>query len=193
MVQLAGCLSASYRLSLPHTTLRVGVDFDQVVFGLSVASLAQVAQPLLAISKPLQQCSENIAAVATQAYQLWMNKDLQGIGWNYPGDHGEEPVLSGFTEPFDTWASMDQLLCRETWLSGNEPKNIAYFCNALALDAYPLSDDHGFPARCADAVKATAINQLQTQIRALWAHVGEKDFPWDMAGGPGERFRRHAL
>ena len=170
--------------SLPHTTLRVGVDFDQVVFGLSVASLAQVAQPLLAISKPLQQCSENIAAVATQAYQLWMNKDLQGIGWNYPGDHGEEPVLSGFTEPFDTWASMDQLLCRETWPSGNEPKNIAYFCNALALDAYPPSDDHGFPARCADAVKATAINQLQTQIRALWAHVGEKDFPWDWLVDP---------
>ena len=175
--------------SLPHKTLRVGVDFDQIVFGLSVASLESVAQPLLATSKPLQQCSEKIAAVATQAYQLWMNMDLQGIGWNYPSDHGEEPVLSGFTEPFDTWASMNQLLCRETWPSGDEPKNIAYFCNALSLEKYPPFDDYGFPAHCADIVKATAINQLQTQIRALWAHVGEKDFPWDwlvdQTGGSG--------
>jgi uncharacterized protein with NAD-binding domain and iron-sulfur cluster len=164
--------------SLPRKTLRLGVDFDQVVFGLSVASLADVAQPLLAVSKPLQQCSQHVWAVATQAYQLWLNQDLQGIGWNYPGDHGEEPVLSGFTEPFDTWASMDQLLCRETWPADQAPKNIAYFCNALALDAYPPSDDHGFPSRCEALVKTAAIHQLQTQISALWTNVGRDGFPW---------------
>ena len=84
---------------------------------------------------------------------------------------------------------MNQLLCRETWPLGDEPKNIAYFCNALSLEKYPPFDDYGFPAHCADIVKATAINQLQTQIRALWAHVGEKDFPWDwlvdQTGGSG--------
>ena len=174
---------------LPHKTLRLGVDFDQVVFGLSVASLAQVAQPLLAVHAPLQQCSQAIATVATQAYQVWLNQDLQSIGWNYPDARGEEPVLSGFTEPFDTWASMNQLLCRETWLAGDEPKNIAYFCNALALDAYPPPDDQGFPARCAQLVKTTAIHQLQTQIQALWTHAGSDGFPWawliDPAGSSG--------
>ncbi|WP_225737461.1 NAD(P)-binding protein [Dyella acidiphila] len=174
---------------LPRKILRAGSDFDQVVFGLSVASLARVAQPLLAISAPLRECSEHVAAVATQAYQLWLNRDLDGIGWNYPGAHGEEPVLSGFTEPFDTWASMNQLLCRETWPAGDAPKNIAYFCNALALDAYPSADDHDFPARCAAQVKAAAIEQLQTQIHALWSKAGSHDFPWDWlvdpAGGTG--------
>jgi uncharacterized protein with NAD-binding domain and iron-sulfur cluster len=174
---------------LPHKTLHRGIDFDHVVFGLSVASLAQVAQPLLAISAPLQQCSQNVAVVATQAYQVWLNQDLQGIGWNYPGAHGEEPVLSGFTEPFDTWASMNQLLCRETWPAGEEPKNISYFCNALALYAYPPPDDHGFPAHCAERVKTTAIHQLQTQINALWTKVGSGEFPWtwlvDPADGSG--------
>jgi uncharacterized protein with NAD-binding domain and iron-sulfur cluster len=172
---------------LPRKTLRVGVDFDQIVFGLSVAALQDVARPLLALNAPLRQCSENVAAVATQAYQLWLNQDLNGIGWSYPGEHGEEPVLSGFTEPFDTWASMDQLLCRETWPPGNEPKNIAYFCNALSLTAYPAQDDHGFPARCAEQVKATAIHQLQTQIQALWTKVPASGFDWswlvDPAGG----------
>jgi uncharacterized protein with NAD-binding domain and iron-sulfur cluster len=175
---------------LPRKTLRLGADFDQVVFGLSVASLAQVARPLLAISKPLQQCSQYVEAVATQAYQLWLNQDLQGIGWNYPGDHGEEPVLSGFTEPFDTWASMDQLLCRETWPTDQQPKNMAYFCNALALDVYPPPDDHGFPAQCSALVKTAAIHQLQTQVSALWANVSRGGFPWtwlvDMENGSGE-------
>jgi uncharacterized protein with NAD-binding domain and iron-sulfur cluster len=174
---------------LPRKTLRFGVDFDQVVFGLSVASLAQVAQPLLAISASLQQCSQTVATVATQAYQVWLNQDLQSIGWNYPGARGEEPVLSGFTEPFDTWASMDQLLCRETWLPGDEPQNIAYFCNALMLDAYPPQDDHGFPARCTELVKTTAIHHLQTQMQALWMHAGPDGFPWawliDPVGGSG--------
>lgn len=175
---------------LPQKTLQFGADFDQVIFGLSVASLAEVAQPLLAISKPLQQCSQYVASVATQAYQLWLNQDLQGIGWNYPGDHGEEPVLSGFTEPFDTWASMDQLLCRETWPADEAPKNIAYFCNALSLDAYPPTGDHDFPARCAALVKTAAVHHLQTQIGALWAGVGHGGFRWDwlidLQGGAGE-------
>jgi uncharacterized protein with NAD-binding domain and iron-sulfur cluster len=179
----------AFGTSLPRKTLRAGVDFDQIVFGLSVASLEHVAKPLLAAYAPLQQCSDNVAAVATQAYQVWLNRDLKGIGWNYPGDHGEEPVLSGFTEPFDTWASMDQLLCRETWPPGNEPKNIGYFCNALSLDAYPPPEDHDFPARCAELVKTAAINQLQTQIQALWTNVEANAFPWswlvDPAGGSG--------
>lgn len=174
---------------LPRKTLRRGTDFDQVVFGLSVASLALVAQPLLSIKLPLQQCSQQVATVATQAYQLWLNQDLKGIGWNYAGDQGEEPVLSGFTEPFDTWASMNQLLCRETWPSGAEPKNIAYFCNALTLDTYPPPDEHGFPADCAERVKAVAIHQLQTQISALWTNIGTGGFPWawlvDPANGSG--------
>lgn len=172
--------------SLPHKTLRRGTDFDQIVFGLSVASLAVVAQPLLKISAPLKQCSDRVEAVPTQAYQVWLNQDLQGIGWNYPGEHHEEPVLSGFTEPFDTWASMNQLLCRETWPPGNAPKNIGYFCNALALDAYPPPDDSDFPARCASLVKSTAIHQLQTEIGALWTEAGNQGFPWNWLVDPME-------
>ncbi|GFZ93396.1 NAD(P)-binding protein [Dyella caseinilytica] len=175
---------------LPRKILQRGVDFDQVVFGLSVASLVEVAQPLLAISEPLRQCNEKVAAVATQAYQLWLSRDLQSMGWSYPGDHGEEPVLSGFTEPFDTWASMDQLLCRETWPLDQAPKNIAYFCNALALASYPSPDDHDFPAQCATLVKTAAIHQLQTDMRPLWNNVGASGFPWewlvDPTNGSGE-------
>lgn len=178
---------------LPVRTLRRGEDFDDIVFGLSVASLADVAAPLFAASPSLLACSERIGAVATQAYQVWTTQDLQGLGWQCPVAQGEEPVLSGFTEPFDTWASMTQLLCREAWPAGLEPRGVSYFCNAFGVDAYPPPSQHDFPARCADLVKASAIRQLEQDIRALWTNVGAEGFPWhwlvDPAHGIGvQRF-----
>jgi uncharacterized protein with NAD-binding domain and iron-sulfur cluster len=174
---------------LPTRTLQHGVDFDEIVFGLSVGSLPIVAPALLASSAALRACSDNVAAVATQAYQVWMQRDLADMGWRCDVADGEEPVLSGFTEPFDTWASMNQLLCRETWPQGDEPLNVSYFCNAFAVSSYPPASDHDFPARCRDEVKAAAIGQLQQDIRALWTCVPASGFDWnwlvDAEGGDG--------
>lgn len=172
---------------LPRKVLRHGVDFDQIVFGLSVGSLPHVAKPLLLVSAPLSRCSANVGAVATQAYQVWLTQNLEGMGWNYPGAKGEEPVLSGFTEPFDTWASMDQLLCRESWAPACEPQNVSYFCNAFTLDSYPPSSDHSFPARCAASVKTAAIDQLETGMRPLWTKVGAEGFSWNWLVDPEGR------
>jgi uncharacterized protein with NAD-binding domain and iron-sulfur cluster len=180
---------------LPELTLRRGMDFDDIVFGLSVASLPVVAPALLDRSAALRSCSDNVAAVATQAYQVWTRRNLQEMGWQCAVADGEEPVLSGFTEPFDTWASMDQLLCRETWPQGDEPLNVSYFCNAFTVSSYPPPSDHGFPGRCADQVKASAIDQLNQDMRVLWTHVGAQGFDWTWlvdpkAGEGATRFDR---
>lgn len=66
-------------------------------------------------SKPLSQAVNNIKTVATQAYQIWLNRDLEEMGWPLKTTDKEQAILSGFTEPFDTWASMDQLLDKENW------------------------------------------------------------------------------
>lgn len=171
---------------VPTLQLQAGKDFDRVVFGLSVASLAEVAPELLARSVPLATCSDKVQTVATQAYQVWLNQDLADIGWQYPAADGQEPVLSGFTEPFDTWASMDQLLCRETWPPGKEPRNASYFCNAFPADGYPPVEDHGFPARCAAQVKQAAIDHLQHDIAALWT-AAKDGFPWQWLVDPEQR------
>lgn len=185
----------AFHQPLPTKTLRQGVDFDQIVFGLSVASLPVVAPELLERNTALRQCSDNIGAVATQAYQVWARRNLHEMGWQCSVADGEEPVLSGFTEPFDTWASMNQLLCRETWPVSDEPLGVSYFCNVFTVSNYPPVDQHDFPARCADEVKASAIGQLDHDIRALWTNVGTGGFDWnwlvDPADGEGlERFDR---
>ncbi|OBV38516.1 hypothetical protein [Janthinobacterium psychrotolerans] len=107
--------------------------------------------------------------VATQAYQVWLNKDLAQMGWATQ-PRGQQPVLSAFTEPFDTWAPMDQLLAREDWPVGMEPKNVSYFCSAYPVASYPPVTNTGFPARCAGQAKLGAMTGHPALIQ------GETDF-----------------
>jgi uncharacterized protein with NAD-binding domain and iron-sulfur cluster len=175
---------------LPQRTLQRGVDFDLVVYGLSVASLVDVAAPLLPLSAGLAACSNAVQAVATQAYQVWSNKDIAQLGWTTLPPSGQEPVLSAFSEPFDTWAPMDQLLVREQWPAGQQPRNVSYFCSALPVASYPPSSDAGFPAAIAAQAKQNAIAQLEQRIGTLWPNAATPTgFDWsvlvDLQNGTG--------
>ena len=173
---------------LPSITLKQGVDFDQVVFGISVAALPHLCPKLLAQSTPLKATADNVKAVVTQAYQVWLTQSVEQLGWSdWPKD-GQAPVLSGFTEPFDTWAPMDQLLPREDWPPATAPKNVSYFCSAMPMKNFPPPTDYGFPAACAARAKADAINQLTHQIYALWPNAATRNsFQWNWLVAPPER------
>lgn len=175
---------AAFGQPLQKTTLQRGVDFDLVVFGASAASVPELAPKLVERSPALQAMTKHMKTVATQAYQIWLSKDLKALGWNTwaanPAPAGEEPVLSAFTEPFDTWAPMDQLLLHEDWPVGHERNNVSYFCSALAMADYPPQRDFAFPARCRAEVRAAATKQLNTEIGALWPNaVTPEGFKWD--------------
>ncbi|MDP5211482.1 NAD(P)-binding protein [Pseudoalteromonas tunicata] len=179
---------AAFDQPLPTKTLQRGVDFDEVIFGISVGGLPHVAAKLLDIDVALKQTSEQVKTVATQAFQLWLDVPLQQLGWTDIPDSGEEPILSGFSEPFDTWASMDQLICRETWSPELEPKNVAYFCSALPMDNYPPQSQTDFPDICTDKVKDNAIFKLKNQMFELWPDVAsEGEFEWQHLIDPQNR------
>jgi uncharacterized protein with NAD-binding domain and iron-sulfur cluster len=182
-----------FKEPLPQVTLRQGRDFDKVVFGISVGSVAELCPQLLRQNAALKIMTEKVKAVATQAYQVWSTKDVRELGWTAWPKDGQEPVMSGFWEPFDTWAPMDQLLCREDWPARTgEPKSVSYFCSALPLGQMPPPSDHTFPALCAAQVKQAAIGDLKNQLYALWPKVAsEGSFDWscllDPAGNSGEQ------
>jgi uncharacterized protein with NAD-binding domain and iron-sulfur cluster len=185
--------SEHFGQELPALTLQRGVDFDDVVLGISVGSLPALCPQLLAQSPALLATSEKVRTVATQAYQVWLDKDLAQMGWSQqPG--GQQPVLCGFSEPYDTWAAMDHLLEREDWPPGAEPRNTSYFCGALPVDSYPAASDSGFPKRMADLARDGAVNQLSHRIASLWSAAGPAGaFPWhwliDASGATGaQRF-----
>ncbi|ACA87712.1 NAD(P)-binding protein [Shewanella woodyi] len=177
---------AKFNQPLPTKRLEKGVDFDQVIFGLSIGSVPHVASEVITQSPPLAQAVDKVQTVATQAYQLWLNQDLEGMGWPLKTEDNQEPVLSGFTEPFDTWASMGQLLDKEDWPSDTEPKNASYFCSALPVDSYPPQSDTQFAQQKTEEAKAGAIGQLKAQIHKLWGNVGES-FPWQWLHDPQNR------
>ncbi|MFL6674419.1 MAG: NAD(P)-binding protein [Massilia sp.] len=177
-----GRYQQAFGTQLPSVTLRRGVDFDQVVCGLSIGSLPVVAPRLLESSAALRTAVDKVRTVATQAYQVWLDRDLAQLGWT--GEPaGQEPIVTGFSAPYDTWAPMDQVLPREDWPSAYAPRQVSYFCGAMALAGYPPQRDTGFPGRVAARAKADAVEQLRERIGGLWPAV-QGGFPWQSLVDP---------
>jgi hypothetical protein len=132
---------------------------------------------------------ENVRSVPTQAFQLWMNRDMRDLGWL----DGQVNV-SGFVEPFDTWADMSHLAGLEAW--PEPPKAIAYFCNVLKDDegglaaGDPLEKLDGDPERIRSAA-ARFIEQQSEIVRdnAIRFMNGDLAVLWPLAHGPPGTFR----
>jgi hypothetical protein len=103
------------------------------------------------------------------------------LGWPGP------PVtLSGFFQPFDTWADMGHLLSREAW--PHPPGALAYFCSMLADPTDLDPADPSYPERQREAVRRNAIRFLERDIRHLWpgAVTEAGDFRWELLVSPDD-------
>jgi uncharacterized protein with NAD-binding domain and iron-sulfur cluster len=119
----------------------------------------------------------NLGTVATQSLQLWLRADERQLGWS--GEAGD--VVSGFTEPFDTWASMSHLLDFEDWPEADRPESVAYFCSPYDSEL-PTSDD-----AASNTVLAHAREFLDRDVKALWpGAVGPDGFRWELLCGAGD-------
>lgn len=119
--------------------LRRGVDFDDVVLGISIAALPRISQAVADRLPRYQRMLDGVKTIATQAVQLWLDRDLPGLGWNDPGDGrcaGAAPIAGSYAESLDTWAEMTHLLPREAW-GAAAPKSLVYFCGQLRSDEMP--------------------------------------------------------
>ncbi|GAB3454907.1 hypothetical protein GCM10027321_06780 [Massilia terrae] len=178
---------------LPQRVLRRGQDFDHIVFGIPVASLPLLAPRVLDASPPLRATARRLRTIATQAFQAWFDRDLDALGWTeHPG--GQQPVLTGFSQPYDTWAPMDQVLAREDWPGSERPAGVSYFCGVFPAGALPPQSDHGYPERANAQARDNAFALLASRIGGLWP-AAAGGFAWDWLHDPlhGEgkdRFQR---
>jgi len=160
--------------------LQVGRDFDLVVLGVSVSTLPQVAAELIAREPRWSDMVRHVKSVPTQAFQVWLREDMHALGWPHAAVN-----LSGFVEPFDTWADMRHLIAEEGFA---EPvRAIAYFCSVLP-DAAAEDDGQQFQRRQREFVRANAVRFLDRDVAALWPQARRPDggFRWELlvAGDP---------
>lgn len=155
--------------------LTMGKDFDLVVLGVGVAVLAEVAQELMKHEPRWRDMVHHGKTVPTQAFQLWMRESTAELGWPHPPAN-----LSGFVEPFDTWAEMSHLIPEEHWT--NPIRSIAYFCGVL-----PDNLDDGaavtepFHQEQKEFVRSNVVRFLETNAGALWPNaVQDGKFRWQI-------------
>lgn len=167
-------------------TLRRGQDFDDIVLGIPVGSFPFIAKELIAANPRFKAMVDNVQTVQTQAFQLWMNKSIEEMGW-----YSKEPAIVGaYTEPIDTWADLSHLIDRERWDPALGVKNIAYFCTAMVCpDVAPL-DDPAFPAQQDAVAKKNALDFLETSAKPLWPKISDEatgGIKWDALVDPQNR------
>jgi len=152
------------------TKLEVGRDFDLVVLGVGLGVIPYVCGDILRRDVRWRAMIEHVQSVPTQAFQLWLDAATSELGWN------DGPVnVSGFVEPFDTWADMSHLIDEETWAT--PPRAIAYFCSVLPDTPTPAegpTDGAAFLDEQHRCVRTHAIDFLARNIVHLWPR-----FSWD--------------
>lgn len=157
-------------------TLEVTRDFDFAVLAVGLGAVPYVARELVERSSRWQQMLEHCKAVATQAFQVWMNEDMSALGW-----HEDQVNVSGYVEPFDTWADMRQLIREESL--HDDVKSVAYFCSVLSNPATPASFiKPSYPKQRREEVRRGAIGHLNDHIGLIWpgSRAAEGGFRWEL-------------
>jgi uncharacterized protein with NAD-binding domain and iron-sulfur cluster len=164
----------SYRETRRASTkiLRVSEHFDFVVLGVGLGAIPHVCREIVSRDPRWRAMVDHVKTVATQSFQIWMRPDMKDLGWT------DGPVsLSGFAQPFDTWADMSHLIPEESYSPA--PRALAYFCSVL-------SDAEAAESDAAGCVRRNAVRFLNRDIQHLWPRAAraEGGFRWDLLADP---------
>ena len=143
-------------------TLKAGEAFDKLIFAISIGAVPHLCQELMAAQPKWAQMVEAIPAHLTQAFQIWVDRDAQGMGWSIPLRPGESVLSTTYLNPNNGHAEFSDLLPFEDWPNENGPKGLWYFCGLMTQDEpEPPFDDHDYPVRQKARVKYQSVQYLQ--------------------------------
>lgn len=133
--------------------LVVDSDFDDVVIATSIGALPHIAAELITHVPGWSEMIKGVPTVATQAFQVWFDQTENQLG------APEGATISGYDEPFDTYASMSHVLPLEAWESAaRQPLAVSYFCSPLPNSALVDKSNADVAARV-DADAATFLRE----------------------------------
>jgi uncharacterized protein with NAD-binding domain and iron-sulfur cluster len=150
-------------------TLTKGVDYDQVVLGISISALPSICGEIISAHQEWKDMIDHVIAVPTMGIQFWMYPDIAGLG--SPMWRNEICMVSTYVEPCDTWADKTDVIIRECWPDDYLPNSIAYLTGPMKPDfELPPSSDQNFPNVARDKVKGYAKHFLENHASYLWPH-----------------------
>jgi uncharacterized protein with NAD-binding domain and iron-sulfur cluster len=159
--------------------LRDGVDYDELVFAVSLGMVPVVCRELIEDRREWRAMVDHVTTTATQALQVWLREDEQALGWPHAG-----ATVSAYEQPMHTWASMPQLIEHECWSTGERPRAIAYFCGSLAASDPPDGEWRHYVAEHTASVRANAIELLEKRLAHLLpASSTAGSFRWELLCG----------
>ena len=130
----------------------------KVVLAISVGALRRITPALDSPGSDWKRMLDSLKTVATQAAQLWMTKDLAGLG--YPD--ATRPAMNAGPEPMDVWADMTPVVATEGWQAGLRPASVQYICG-------PLKDSGFANAQLAlQVVENNTATWLDNMCMAAW-------------------------
>ncbi|WP_179345684.1 NAD(P)-binding protein [Winogradskyella ursingii] len=171
---------------IPNNVLKVGIDFDEVILGISIGGLWTVAKELIDNSTAWQNMMANVIPISTIAYQMWLKPDATDLGWPYVKDG--LGLLGSYQEPYDTYCDMTDLIERESWPEDHKPKSIAYFCGPApepnAEEIWQNVKDSNFinsnfPQEQSEMAKQHAQNYIQKLTPHIWPKIWEGQESFD--------------
>src|SRR5215468_7766609 len=169
------------RRKVATKTQRVVDDFDFVVLAVGVGAVPHLCADILERDQRWRDMVAHVKTTATQAFQIWLREGVEDLGWSYPLSS-----LSGFAQPFDTWADMAHLIPEESW--PRAPRALAYFCSVLPDPSEgAAARGRDYPARRNEEVRRNAIRFLERDIKHFWPKAVDTagGFRWDLLVDPG--------
>lgn len=171
-----------------ESVLVQGKDFDKVVLALSIGAIPIIGETLIHSKvnsdrdNKWQGMIENVKTTQTQAFQIWIKKTKEDLGWKEDlYTQGNNFILGGsWIYPTTDYIDMTELIKQEKWEKGNEPKLLLYFCGPMEEDSsIPSFDDKDYPNRAKERVLWTAVQSLRATIGAsLFDKAGNDLNPW---------------
>ena len=133
------CFAKALKRGAGTRALSLGKDFDGVICAMGIDDFQKACAAALenkdntGSTLPAEwakMCAE-VKTVATQAAQVWLDKDINSLGW-YRGSG----LITALDLPFDTWADMTHILAaerawRRTPSAFDKARSVAYFCTVL--------------------------------------------------------------
>ena len=149
-------------------TLTAGVDYDKLVFGLSLSALPTVCAKLMGASTAWRAMYKGLPTVKTQAFQIWLREDMRTLGWNVPLTGNDTALSDTYKAPINGHCEMHHILQWENWPASMRPKSLWYFCDVMPEIAPPPPvTEHDYPAQAHNEVNQNAVDYLDKNIGPL--------------------------